>query len=96
MFFLERFFDNRYFIIIIHSTVSAYRVIALVESHFIQVLFIDNGHILAIYCQINITTNEQMCLSEHLQSLKVISADKLKQPGICSLLCAFLFFQGCV
>lgn len=38
----------------------------------------------------------QMRLSEHLQSLKVISADRLKQPGICSLLCAFLFFQVCV
>lgn len=37
-----------------------------------------------------------MCLSQYLQSLKVISAHRLKQPGICSLLCAFLLIQGCV
>lgn len=72
---------DRYFLVIIRNTVSVSRVIALVESHFIEVLFIDNGHILAMYCQINITINEQILphvhMAENLQSLKVISADKL-------------------
>lgn len=72
---------DRYFLVIIHSTVSVSRVIALVKSLFIEVLFIDNGHILAMYCQINITINEQILphvlMSENLQSVKVISADKL-------------------
>lgn len=72
---------DRYFLVIIHSTVSVSRVIALAESHFIEVFFIDNSHILARYCQINITINEQILpdvhMSENLQSLKVISADKL-------------------
>lgn len=67
---------DRYFLVIIHSRVSASRVIAPVESRFIEVLFIDNGHILATYCQINITINEQVSphvpASENVQSLKVI------------------------
>jgi len=72
---------DRYFLVIIHSMVSVSRVIALVESHFIEVLFIVNGYILAMYCQINITINEQILprvhMSEDVQSLKVISADKV-------------------
>lgn len=57
---------DRYFLVIIHSTVSFSRVIALVESYFIEVLFIDNGHILAMYCQINITINEQILPHVHV------------------------------
>lgn len=55
--FKKGYFNNRYFLIFMHSTISASKVIALLESHFIEVLFIDNCHILAIYCQINIAIN---------------------------------------
>lgn len=83
MFFLERLFRQQidFFLVIIRGTVSVSRVIALVESHFIEVLFIGNGRALAMYCQINITINEQILplvhMSENLQALKVIGADKL-------------------
>lgn len=57
---------GRYFLVIIRGTVSAPRAIALLQSHFIEVLLIDNGHIHAMYCQMNITINEQILLHVHI------------------------------
>lgn len=70
---------DRYFLVIIHSTVSVSRVITLVESHFIEVLFIYNGHILATYCQINITTNEQILLHVHVLEPTVTEGYQCRQ-----------------
>lgn len=73
-----------YFLVIRHSTVSVSRVIALGESHFIEVLFIDNGHILAMYCQINITINEQILQHVHISERRLLVQTncKIARPGL--------------
>lgn len=57
---------GRYFLVIIHGTVSAPRVSALLQSHFIEVLLTDNGHIRAMCCQMNVIINEQILLRVHI------------------------------
>lgn len=70
---------DRYFLVIIPSTVPASRVTALVECHFIEVLLTDSGHIHAMDCQINITINEQILPHVHIRELAVTEDYQCKQ-----------------